>query len=203
TVVNPPAALARLAAGTVLDAQVLARDAALSQVIVKTVHGELTVKLPAPPAVGSRIALQLQAPTGDGRPALLTVTGSPSGAPSGSSAAGAVAQSVTGNVSSPPPTLARLPVGAAVEGRVLAPDQRGALAIQTGHGVLTLRHAGPLPEGARVAVQIQPNPSGVAGVLPVKVVVVAPPAAQAGAAAAPAATVALSGGTQPGGPAPP
>jgi hypothetical protein len=199
TVVNPPAALARLAAGTVLDGQVLARDAALSQAVIKTLHGEITVKLPNPPAEGSRIALQLQAAGTDSRAALLTLAPLASGASGTAAAGGAALPTVTGNVSNPPPTLARLPVGTAVEGRVLPQDQRGQLAIQTGHGVLTLRHTGPLPEGARVAVQVQPNPSGVAGVLPVKVMVVAAPATPSSAAAAPAATIALTGGAQPGG----
>src|SRR5690606_36146290 len=96
TVVNPPAALARLAAGTVLDGQVLARDAALNQAIVKTIHGEVTVKLPNPPAEGSRIALQLQGTSGEARAALLTLAPPAASAAAGSGAAGAQPQTVTG-----------------------------------------------------------------------------------------------------------
>lgn len=204
TVVNPPAALARLAAGTMLDGQVLTRDSALNQVTVKTLYGQVTVKLANPPAEGTRIALQLQAQGTDSRPALITVNPPAPGPARGDGAArAAAAQTATGNVSNPPATLARLPVGTALEGRVLPSDQRGQVPIQTSHGVLTLRSAAPLPPGARVAVQIQPNPSGVAGVLPVKVTVVATPAAASSSVAeSPAATVALSAGARSAGAAP-
>lgn len=204
TVVNPPAALARLAAGTMLDGQVLTRDATLNQAIVKTLYGQVLVKLANPPAEGTRVALQLQAQGTDSRAALITVNPPAPGPARGDGAArAAAAQIATGNVSNPPATLARLPVGTALEGRVLPSDQRGQVPIQTSHGVLTLRSAAPLPPGARVAVQIQPNPSGVAGVLPVKVTVVATPTtASQSVPDSPAATVALSAGARSAGTAP-
>jgi hypothetical protein len=193
TVVNPPAALARLAAGTLLDGQVLARDAALGQVLVKTLYGQLLVTLNNPPAEGSRLALQLQAPGADNSRAALVTVDPPTPGP-----ARGAPQGTSGNLSNPPPSLARLPAGTAIEGRILPTDQRGQIPIQTGHGTVILRSAAPLPAGARVAVQILPNPSGVAGVLPVKVSVIALPQAAAGAAEEQAATVVLSPGAQAG-----
>jgi hypothetical protein len=197
TVVNPPAALARLAVGTLLDGQVLTRDAALQQAIVRTIYGQVTVQLTNPPAEGSRISLQLQAPSGDGRAALVTVDPTGGDAGRGEAAARAPAgQPASGTISNPPATLMRLPPGTTVEGRVVPSDQRGQVTVQTGHGALALRTTTPLPTGARVAIQIQPNPSGVAGLLPAKVSVVALPASAAATNAAepPAATVALSPG---------
>jgi hypothetical protein len=193
TVVNPPAALARLAVGTLLDGQVMTRDAALNQAIVRTIYGQLTLQLTNPPAEGSRIALQLQAQTGDSRAALLTLEAATAGAGRGEAAARGPAPA-SGTISNPPATLARLPAGTTIEGRVIPSDQRGQATVQTSHGPLALRTTTPLPTGARVAIQIQPNPSGVAGLLPAKVSVIALPAAAANAAEAPAATVALSPG---------
>ena len=201
TVVNPPAALGaargrhparRPGAGARRGAQPGDRQDALR----RARRSSSTTRPPR--AAGWRSSSRRPAPTA-GR-CCITVDPPASGSARGDAGArGQAPQDTSGNLSNPPATLARLPAGTAIEGRVLPSDQRGQTQIQTSHGVLTLRSAAPLPAGARVAVQIQPNPSGVAGVLPVKVTVVAlPPAARRAPPPNPAATIVLSPGAQAG-----